>query len=84
MALSDTLSELSGTGPAPRNRVNILLDKLKAEGSDDYTILVDALDSGVRASVLTKALRKEYGHDVVKDSSVAEYMRHRNVQVTGL
>lgn len=84
MALSDTLNELAGSGPATRNRVNLLLDKLKEEGSDDYTILLAALDGGVRASVLTKALRKEYGHDIVKDSSVAEYRRSRNSQVTGL
>lgn len=85
MALSDTLSELAGTGPARRNRVNILLDKLKEEGSDDYSILLDVLGNRqVSASTLTKALRKEYGHEVVKDSSVTEYRRHNNVSVTGL
>lgn len=85
MALSDTLSELAGTGPATRNRVSILLDKLKADGSDDYSILVDALDNkSLRSATLTKALRKEYGHDIVKDSSVTEYRRVRNIQVTGL
>ena len=85
MALSDSLSELAGTGPATRNRVVILLDRLKEEGSDDYSILVDALDNrGIRSATLTKALRKEYGHDIVKDSSVTEYRRSRNAQVTGL
>jgi len=85
MALASTLSALAGTGPATRNRVSILLDKLKSEGSDDYSILVDALDNpAVRSSVLTKALRKEYGHDVVKDSSIGDYRRSRTLNVNGL
>lgn len=85
MALSDTLSELAGTGPARRNRVLSLLDNLKTEQSDDYTILLDALNNtAVSASVLTKALRKEYGHEVVKDSSVTEYRRSHNSEVNGL
>lgn len=85
MALSDTLSELAGTGPARRNRVLSLLDNLKTEQSDDYTILLDALNNrAVSASTLTKALRKEYGHEVVKDSSVTEYRRSHNIGLTGL
>ena len=85
MALSDTLSDLAGTGPARQNRVITLLDKLKEEQSDDYTILLDALGNRlVPAATLTKALRKEYGHDIVKDSSVTEYRRSHNVSVSGL
>ena len=86
MALSDTLSEFAGTGPARRNRVSILLDRLKEEGSDDYTILLDALSNSEEYSSfkLTQGLRREYGHDIVKDSSVSEYRRARNAQVTGL
>ena len=85
MALSDSLAELAGTGPATKNRVTILLDRLKEEGSDDFTILLDALGNpSLRSATLTKALRKEYGHDIVKDSSVTEYRRSRNSQVTGL
>ena len=85
MALSDTLSDLAGTGPARQNRVITLLDKLKEEQSDDYTILLDALgNAGLRSATLTVALRKEYGHEVVKDSSVVEYRRSRRSEVTGL
>lgn len=86
MALSDTLSELAGTGPAPRNRVLGLLDTLQAEKHDDYSILVDALDNkNISSAKLTKALRKEYGHDIVKDNSVAEYRRtHGRVELRGL
>lgn len=86
MALSDTLADLAGTGPATRNRVSILLDTLKDGGSDDYSILVEALDNRTYSSAkLTKALRTEYGHDVVKDNSVAEYRRsYGRVELRGL
>ena len=85
MALLDTLSELAGTGPATRNRVSILLDQLKSDESNDYTILLDALANRAYSSAkLTKALRTEYGHDVVKDNSVAEYRRTHTMQLTGL
>ena len=83
MALSDTLSELAGTGPATRNRVEILLDKLA--GGDDFPVLSSALrNKGLSAAALTKALRKEYGSDVVKDNSVAEWRRRNSTELTGL
>lgn len=85
MALLDTLNDLAGTGPATRNRVSILLDRLKEDGSDDYTILLDALgNTSLSSAKITQALRKEYGHDVVKDNTVVEYRRTRRSELTGL
>ena len=85
MALSDSLAELAGTGPATRNRVTILLDRLQEEGSDDYSILRDALGNrNLSSAKITQALRKEYGHDVVKDNSVDAWRRTTNANVTGL
>jgi hypothetical protein len=85
MALASTLNELAGTGPARQNRVATLLDKLKEDKSDDYTILLDALGNRhVTAATLTRALRKEYGHDIVKDSSVTEYRRSHSSEINGL
>jgi nitrogen regulatory protein PII-like uncharacterized protein len=76
MALSDTVSELRGTGIATQNRVKLLLNRLAEENSEDRETLVKLLRDGSVTSVfITKVLRKEYGHDVVKDLSVASYRR---------
>lgn len=80
MALADKLQAHAGTGPATANRVKLLLDHL--EDTPDHQVLLDALYSPMRNVALTKALRAEYGHDVVTDTSVGEYRRSR--EVTGL
>lgn len=80
MALADTLQAHAGSGPASANRVKLLLSRI--EGTPDHQVLLDALGSGMRHIELTKALRAEYGHDVVTDTSVGEY--RRNSQVNGL
>lgn len=80
MALADKLQAHAGTGPASANRVKLLLSRI--EGTPDHQVLVDALNSPIRNVALTKALRAEYGHDVVTDTSVGEYRRSR--QVNGL
>lgn len=83
MSLSDTLTELAGTGPATRSRIDTLLDKLT--GTPDFEVLSNALrNKAVSAATLTKALRKEYGRDAVKDSTVAEWRRRNLSEVTGL
>lgn len=83
MALLDTLNELAGTGPSTRNRVEILLDTLV--GTEDFPVLSAALrNKQVSAAKLTKALRTEYGSDVVKDNSVAEWRRRNSTELTGL
>jgi hypothetical protein len=85
MALADVLNELAGTGPASRNRVEILLDKLKAEKPEDYKTLTFALRSrNLSAAQLTKALRKEFGTEAVKDNSVSEWRRRNTAELTGL
>lgn len=83
MSLSDTLTELAGSGPATFNRIDALLDKLA--GTPDFVVLSNALrNRAISAATLTKALRKEYGKDAVKESTVAEWRRRNLSEVTGL
>jgi len=85
MALSDTLSELAGKAPATKNRIDILLDKLQVEAPEDFKTLTFALrDKNLAHHVVTKAIRKEYGHDTVKDDSVGEWRRKTQREVDGL
>lgn len=85
MALSDTISELSGNSPASKNRVDILLEKWEGTQNGDE-LLAALLDENVRAAVLTAAIRRETKtHSVLKDGSVAEWRRKNSAQeVTGL
>ena len=84
MALSDTLAAFTRTSPAASNRVDALLDRLA--GTDDERVLRAALaNSLVTSTAITKALRTEYGKDVVKDKTVAEWRRtNLPAEVTGL
>lgn len=85
MALQDTLSELVGKAPATKNRVDLLLSKLEAAGSDDHDTLLAALrDKGLRPATLTKAIRKEYGIATVTDTSVAHWRAKNLAEVNGL
>lgn len=85
MALAQTLSELAGTGPAPRSRVSILLDRLHAENLTDYETLLKALaNKAISGATLTKALRAEYGQGIVTDSSVGDFRRTHTAELTGL
>jgi hypothetical protein len=85
MALSDTLSAITGNSVAPKNRVDILLEKW--EGTEDGKTLLAALhNENISSAALTKALRAEcHSRDVVKDSSVAEWRRRNSAtEVDGL
>ena len=83
MALSDTLTHFAGKAPAPKNRIDILLDKL-AETPDGQTLAFALRDPNVRQSTLTNALRKEYGEGAVTDHSVGEWRRKNIREVDGL
>jgi hypothetical protein len=83
MALQDTLTQITSTAPATKNRVDLLLDRLA--GSADLPVLSAALrNKQIRGADLTKALRREYGADVVKDDSVSEWRRKNPAEVNGL
>lgn len=84
MALSDTLAAMTRTSPAGSNRVDVLLDKLA--GTDDERVLRSALANPlITATAITKALWAEYGKDVVKEKTVAEWRRNNApVEVSGL
>jgi hypothetical protein len=85
MALQDSLDELAGKSPARKNRVDLLLEKLKAEAPDDYRTLTVALhDKNLRPVVLTAAIRKEYGTATVTDTSVSHWRSKNNAEVNGL
>ncbi|WP_346927344.1 hypothetical protein [uncultured Arthrobacter sp.] len=86
MALADSVTHFAGKAPATKNRVDLLIDRLGAEKSPDLPILLSALrDGSLRPSALTNALRKEYGHDAVKDTSVSLWRRqHLVTDVNGL
>jgi hypothetical protein len=85
MALQDSLDELAGKAVAVKNRVDLLLDQLKAEKPEDYRTLTFALrDKNLRPADLTRAVRKEYGYHSVKDQSVSEWRRKNLAEVNGL
>lgn len=85
MALSDSISQFASQSIAPKNRVEMILDDLQAKNSEDQDVLEHALaDTRIPHHVLTKALRREYGKDAVKDSSVADWRRKHLGEVTGL
>lgn len=83
MSLSSTLSDITSKAPAPRNRVDILLDKL--EGEDLETLQAALRNPSVSSASLTKAIRIEYHDlDVVKDSCVDRWRRKHLTDVDGL
>lgn len=83
MALADNLAAFAGDAVATKNRVDLLLEQL--EDSEDLEVLQDALnDRRISGATLTRALRKEYGHAVVKDFSVDTWRRKNLAEVTGL
>lgn len=84
MSLLDNLVAESGKSiAAPKNRVSILLDDL--QGTEDHSVLVKALrDNTMTNAVLTRALRAEYGDDVVKPGSVREFRVNLLRTVDGL
>ena len=82
MALADNLELHNTKGPAKANRLSLLLARL--EGTEDHGVLMDAIRSDMRHVAITKALRTEYGNDVVTDTSVREYRLRMNREVTGL
>ena len=86
MSLQDKISELAGKSPATKNRVEILLDKLKVEVPEDYRTLTFALrDKNTSSADLTKAINSEYGNETVKDGSVAQWRRKDSPpELTGL
>ena len=85
MALSDTLSEITGNSVAIKNRVDILLEKW-AGTEDGETLLAALHNPDISSAALTKALRRETkAHDVVKESSVADWRRkNAPAELTGL
>lgn len=80
MALSDTIQTVTGQSIAPKNRVDILLEKW--EGTEDGETLLAALNNpDIPSAALTRALRQEtHTHSVVKDGSVAEWRRRNTSQ----
>ena len=85
MALSDTIAKFTDSAVAPKNRVDILLEKW--EGTEDgETLMASLLNEDISSAVLTRAIRQEtHAHSVLKDNSVAEW-RRRNAarEVNGL
>lgn len=81
MALLDTLNEISNA--APKCRIERLLSTLGTD-EDALTLREALINKAVKPVVLTKALRREYGHDAVTDHSVSDWRRRNLVEVTGL
>jgi hypothetical protein len=81
MSLQTTLLSFTKSAPAPKNRVEILLDNL--EGDDLQTLQSALRNPAVNGSSLTKALKKEYGADAVTDNSVGEWRRRHSVELLG-
>lgn len=85
MALSETIAKFTDSAVAPKNRVDILLEKW--EGTEDGETLLAALQNeDIPSAALTRAIRQEtHTHGVLKDNSVAEW-RRRNApkEIDGL
>ena len=80
MALSDTINDI--TNAARKCRIERLLDTIDAE---DAVTLRQALNNRrVKPSVLTAALRKEYGTEAVTHHSVSDWRRKNQTEITGL
>lgn len=82
MSLENTLLSFTSSAPATKNRVEILLDTL--EDGDLSTLQAALRNTGISGSALTKALKKEFGEEAVKDNSVAEWRRRNHSELTGL
>lgn len=82
MALQDTLKEV--TNDARKCRIERLLATVDSE--DALTLGQALTNPFVKPVTLTKALRKEYGHDAVTDHSVSDWRRKHStsMEVTGL
>lgn len=84
MAFVDALNKHNEVTVPRGNRVSVLLDRLAKDNTEDHAALLLALtDPNIRNITITRALREEYGHDVVKYNSVAEY-RSKFAPVNGL
>lgn len=85
MALSDAIATISAQSVAPKNRVDLLLEKW--EGTEDGEVLLAALkNKNITSASLTRAIRQEcHAHDVLKDKSVEDWRRaNLDVELTGL
>lgn len=83
MALADAIVAVQLSPSRNINRVELLLKKL--EGTADHKVLMDSLaDPYLPGAALTRAVRAEYGHDVVKDRSIDDWRRSNLRQVNGL
>ena len=84
MALSDSITAVTQNSIAPKNRVDILLDKW--EGTPDGETLLAALHNpDISSAALTRALRRETKvNSVVKDNSVDAWRRKNLTEVNGL
>lgn len=80
MALLDTLNAVTHT--TTKCRIERLFNTI---GEEDVQTLRQALNNrNIRHADLTKALRKEYGHDAVADKSVASWRTKNLTELTGL
>lgn len=85
MALLSTLNDIVDRGPVKKNRMDVLLARLKSDLPGDYATLDAALrDTSIKHAVLTQALRREYGKDAVTDKSVGEWRAKNLAELTGL
>lgn len=74
MALAAVLAETKKTAKPKGSKIDVLLERLKAESKEDHDTLLAALnDPEIRDATLTKAVKTEYGADVLSNTSVREY-----------
>lgn len=59
---------------APKNRVDLLLDQLEQDEPDEYEALVHALEDTTNSNAsITRTIKRLWGEDVVKETSVRSY-----------
>lgn len=59
---------------APKNRIDLLLEELKLNDVENYAAVLDALeDSSVSNASITRTIKRLWGADKVKDTSVRAY-----------
>lgn len=71
---SEALNAENESAVAPKNRVELLLDELRQDEPEEYEALFYALeDTTVSNASITRTIKRLWGADRVKDTSVRAY-----------
>lgn len=79
-AFAKALNEDNQKAVAPKNRVELLLDRLEQDDPEDYEALINALkDTTVSNASITRTIKRVWGEDTVKETSVRSYRTQNGI-----